>query len=240
MLKYLSFTKVVGILISVIFVSAFFAAKSSTLKNAPANYGTMNLTNLFRNFKKALWRKSFLIGLLFALTILSAEKGFVGLMGPFLVDRGFDKITIGTFLAFPSIILMIVGSLLGGYAADKFGKKIVLTFSTLFFVLLLFSVTSFVPHQLLLGMLYLVYFMVGVAITTCCSLLMNVTDPAVAATQFSTLMGMINLCEAYSIYIVGKLSTIFDYPSAILITCGISLISLFFLKLMKEEKSFTA
>lgn len=240
MLKYLSFTTVVGILISVIFVSAFFAAKSSTLKNAPANYGTMNLNNLFRNFKKALWRKSFLIGLFFALTILSAEKGFVGLMGPFLVDRGFDKITIGTFLAFPSIILMIVGSLLGGYAADKFGKKIVLTFSTLFFVLLLFCVTSFVPHQLLLGMLYLVYFMVGVAITTCCSLLMNVTDPAVAATQFSTLMGMINLCEAYSIYIVGKLSTIFDYPSAILITCGISLISLFFLKLMKEEKSFTA
>jgi MFS transporter, PAT family, beta-lactamase induction signal transducer AmpG len=237
MLKYLAFNTVVSLLILVIFVIAFFAAQSKILKNAPAIYGTMNLNNLFINFKKALWRKSFFISLLLALTILSAEKGFTGLMGPFLLDRGFDKTTIGTFLAFPAIIIMIIGSLLGGYAADKFGKKVVLTFSTIFFILLLFSTVTLVPDQFLLGVLCLVYFMVGVTITTCTSLLMNVTDPVVAATQFSTLMGMINLCEAYSVYIIGKLSTLFNYPSAILVTCGISLISLVFLKFMKEERS---
>lgn len=237
MLKYLTFNTVISILISVIFVIAFFAAQSKILQNAPATYGTMNFNNLFINFKKALWRKSFLIGLLFALTILSAEKGFTGLMGPFLLDRGFDKTTIGTFLAFPSILCMIIGSLLGGYAADKFGKKRVLTFSTIFFVLLLFATVSLVPNQFLIGILCIIYFMVGVTLTTCCSFLMNVTDPVVAATQFSTLMGMINLCEAYSVFIIGKLSTLFNYPSAILVTCGISLISLIFLKFMREEKS---
>lgn len=237
MLKYLSFNMVVSILITVIFVIAFFAAQSKILNNAPATYGTMNLKNLFINFKKALWRKSFFIGLLFALTILSAEKGFTGLMGPFLLDRGFDKTTIGTFLAFPSIFLMIMGSLFGGYAADKFGKKRVLTFSTIFFVLLLLATVNLVPHPFLIGTLCLVYFMVGVTLTTCCSFLMNITDPMVAATQFSTLTGMINLCEAYSVLIIGKFSTLFSYPGAIIVTCGISLISLIFLKFMKEGKS---
>jgi MFS family permease len=237
MLKYLTFNIVVSILISIIFVIAFIAAQSKILKNAPAIYGTMNLNNLFINFKKALWRKSFLIGLLFALTILSAEKGFTGLMGPFLLDRGFDKTSIGTFLAFPSILLMILGSLLGGYAADKFGKKRVLTISTVFFVLLLIATVKLIPNQFLMGILCIIYFMVGVTLTTCCSLLMNATDPLVAATQFSTLAGMINLSEAYSVYIIGKLSTVFNYPSAILVTCGISLISLIFLKFMKDDKS---
>lgn len=236
MLKYLTFNAVVSTLISVIFVICFISSQSKVLKDAPASYGAMNLKNLFLNFKKALWRKSIFIGLLFALTILSAEKGFIGLIGPYLMDRGFDKATIGTFLAFPAIILTVAGALIGGYAADKFGKKVTLIYSTVFFVLLVFSAVSLVPQQLLIGVLGLIYFMVGVTITTSYSFLMNMTDPMVAATQFSTLMGMINLCEAYSVYIIGKLSTVYNYPTAILVTCGISLLSLVFLKFLKEEK----
>jgi PAT family beta-lactamase induction signal transducer AmpG len=239
MLKYLSFNTVITILISVIFIFGFFAARTQIFKNAPATYGTMNLETLFSNLKKALWKKSIFIGFLFALTVLSAERGLLGLMGPFLLDRGFDMITIGTFLALPASILTIIGSLLGGYAADKFGKKVILTLATLVTTFLIFSAISLVPPQLLIPILCLIYFMVGVILTTSCSLLMGITEPMLAATQFSAFMGMMNLCESYSVFIVGNFSTLYSFPFGILVTCGISLLSLFFLRQIKEFKPYS-
>jgi MFS family permease len=239
MLKYLSFNTVIALLISVIFIFGFFAAQTKILKNAPATYGTMNFNTLFSNFKKALWKKSIFIGFLFALTVLSAERGLTGLMGPFLLDRGFDKATIGTFLAFPASILTIMGSLLGGYAADKFNKKVILTFVTVVTIVLIFLATSLVPPQFLISILCLIYFLIGVILTTSCSLLMGITDPMLAGTQFSAFMGLMNLCESYSVFLVGKISTLYSYSFANLVTCGISLVSLFFLKQIKESRSST-
>lgn len=239
MLKYTTFNTIISFLVLVIIILGFITAQSNILKNAPATYGTMNFEMLFINFKKALWRKSVLVGLLFASTVLSAQKGFTGLLGPVLLDQGFDKSFIGTFMAIPAILFMIIGSLIGGYIADRFGKKNVLLVSTVLTCVLILSTSIFMPRPLLTGILCLIYFMVGVTMTTLYSLLMSMTDPLVAATQFSTLMGMINLCEAYSVYLLGKLSSLYSYPVALCVICGISLTSLVFLKLMKESKSFS-
>lgn len=236
MMKFLSFHTVVILLISVIFILGLISARSAVLKSAPAEYHQTNLKNLLGKFKKALWRKSMLLGLLFALTVLSAEKAFTGLVGPYLLDRGFDKTTIGTFLALPAIILTILGSLSGGYIADKFGKKLILTYSIILLAVFIGSAVTWVPNSALIIVMCFIYFMTGITITTAYSLLMNMTDPLVAATQFSALMGMINLCESYSMFIVGKLSTLYSYPTALIVTCAISLSSLIFLKLIRESK----
>lgn len=236
MLKFLSFHTVVTILVLVILVLGLISAKSMILKAAPINSHQSDVKNLFHKFKTALWRKSMLLGLLFALTVLSAEKAFTGLVGPFLIDRGFDNTVIGTFLALPSIALTILGSLSGGYIADRFGKKKILLCSILGMTFFISSAVTWVPNSSLLFIMCLIYFSAGVTITTSYSLLMNLTDSAVAATQFSALMGMINLCESYSVFLVGKLSASYSYSSALLVTCGISIFSLIFLKMIKEGK----
>lgn len=239
MLKFLSFHTVVSLLILVIFALGIISWRSAILKAAPANLHQSDIKNLFEKFKQALWKKSMFLGLLFALTVLSAEKAFTGLVGPFLIDRGFSNTIIGTFLAFPAIVLTILGSLSGGYIADRFGKKKILLCSVIFMTIFISSAVTWVPNSLLIFNMCLIYFSAGVTITTSYSLLMNLTDPLVAATQFSALMGMINLSESYSVYLVGKLSTAYSYSTALIVTCGISLGSLVILKQIKEKRHFS-
>lgn len=238
MLKFFTFHTVVTLLVLVILILGLISAKSMILKAAPANFHQADIKNLLQKFKHALWRKSMLLGLLFALTVLSAEKAFTGLVGPFLIDRGFDNTVIGTFLALPSIVLTILGSLSGGYIADRFGKKKILLCSIICMTIFISSAVTWVPNSFLLIIMGLIYFSAGVTITTSYSLLMNLTDPLVAATQFSALMGMINLCESYSVFLVGKLSALYSYSTALLVTCAISLFSLIILKMIQESKEF--
>ena len=59
------------------------------------------------------------------------------------------------------------------------------------------------------------YVLFGLFTASIYSLFMQITDPRLGATQFSTFMGGINLCSVWSAWAVGRLAASWGYPSAL-------------------------
>lgn len=237
MMKHLAFNQVVGLLIVAIFLLGYFAANTETLKNPPRKLKKQSFKEFATNFKHAFFNLNMCMGLIFALTVVSAEKSFTGMIGPYLIDRGLGMGTIGTFLAFPAMILQILGALFGGYFADQIGKKSILAIGLILLIGSITAIMSIVPNHFMIQALCFVFFIIGVMTSTTYSLFMNMTSPLLAATQFSAFMGMVNLCESYSLWLVGQLAPEHNYHGAFAITCGVSLVSLVFLKFLQEVRT---
>jgi len=75
-------------------------------------------------------------------------------------------------------------------------------------------------------MLGLLYFSIGLATSAMYALLMDLTVPRMAATQFCTYMAGINLCESWSTRALGALIARFDYGGGFMAISTLSLLSL--------------
>ena len=71
----------------------------------------------------------------------------------------------------------------------------------------------------------LVYFGTGLFTAAMYALLMELTNPAIAATQFSSFMGGVNACEAWSGYTAGQLVGSRGYAFAFVVMAGLALLS---------------
>ena len=233
MIHYLGFNQVVGILIISLILLCSITATAKVLRTGTETQ-SLKLVNYFTSFKQTIFHRDMFLGMAFAAMILSGLKAFTGLIGPYLLDRGFHSMTVGSFLAFPSIIMMIFGSLFGGYFSDQFGRKPILITATILMAIMVALILTVVPHEWMIGCLCFLYFCGGICITTSYSLLMNLTNSNLAATQFSVFMAMINLCESYSVFFVGKIKPDYGYLWAFLVTCGISILSLILLVWIRE------
>jgi hypothetical protein len=67
---------------------------------------------------------------------------------------------------------------------------------------------------------------IGVFTAATYAMYMNLTQPSIAATQFSTFMGAINGCEAWSVYVLGRLIAGWGYGPGFLAMCVASLFAL--------------
>ena len=72
------------------------------------------------------------------------------------------------------------------------------------------------------------------------ALFMDVTTPAVAATQFTAYMALQNLCIAYSAYWQGFAVTRLGYPTTLVIDCVVGLVGLLLLPLMTPRPKAAA
>lgn len=120
-------------------------------------------------------------GLAIALIAGAGFEAIGGLMGSFLFDRGVPEPTIGWFFALPVVFCMILGGILGGMAADRVGHRRLVAWSIL--------AIAAAP----------MYFALGSLTASSYALFMDLTDPTIGGTQFSTFMGATNLCEVWSI-----------------------------------------
>ena len=176
-----------------------------------------------------LSRRATWIGLAIALLAGAGFEAVGGLMGPFLHDRGLDKETVGLFFAFPVVLCMIVGSLIGGWAADRWGHKALVQSSILAIAL---AIAVLVAADLntsgiaLMAAAAPIYLALGSLTASSYALFMDLTDPAIGGTQFSAFMGATNLCEVWSIALAGAIVSKSDYPIAFGCAAAISLIAL--------------
>jgi len=72
-------------------------------------------------------------------------------------------------------------------------------------------------------LLTLLYFGIGLFTAASYAFFMDITEPRLAATQFSAFMGATNLCESWSAFTIGRMIALFGYPAAFI---GISVLSL--------------
>ncbi len=212
---------VIGALIGCVWLStvlvAFFAREPAA---APARNARANAALQFVQHLAAVLRRPVTwIALLFAAAGGAGFEAVGATAGTMLIDRGVSAAAVGAFYAVPVVVCMAGGALAGGWLSDRLGRRRSVMAAGIIMaacILLLAGAVQAVPGETLLirGVLAVIYVMVGVFTAATYALFMDVTDPALGATQFSAYMGATNLCEAWAAYAVGRLVVNADYPAA--------------------------
>ncbi|HEY0875545.1 MAG TPA: MFS transporter [Vicinamibacterales bacterium] len=203
-------------------VAVAFAAEPETGSAVHSDPRTFRST-LF----DALRRRTTWLGLAFALTSAAAFEATGQLAGPFLVDRGVPSATIGLFFGIPVVAAMLLGGLLGGVLADRWGRRrSIVTFLTGFVLTIVLLAAQETASPWILALLTAMYFFVGLFTVASYALFMDLTDPRLGGTQFSTYMAATNGCEAWSTWVGGRIAGSAGYSSAFTVMSVVSLLSL--------------
>jgi MFS family permease len=244
MAAYIGDGAVVGLLVLLTTFSMVLVIMSRPPEDASSESGSIGRWAQLRLATgTAIRDRNTWFGLAFAVTGGAAFKSLEVFYGPFLVDRGFDRASIGWFSLGPMIGAMIVGSLLGGWIADRIGRRRCVASALLFIAVTVvaLAVTDWLTESSRSGylMVWLAATAFGIGLFTASSyaLFMDITQPAIAATQFSAFMGATNGCESWSSYASGRVIGAFGYPAAMLAMSLVSLIALPLVTMLRPEKA---
>ena len=182
------------------------------------------------------------LGLLFAGIAGSGFEAVGGVAGPFLIDRGLLPEEVGRFYALHSVLAMAGGAVIGGYLADRLGKRTAVTLFLLLMavcILTLAALDAGMPQRAAewkVPMMTLLYLCIGLFTASSYALFMEITDPTLGATQFSTYMGATNGCESWSTFAVGKMIPAVGYPVAFSLMTVVSLAAIPLLKFLSVRR----
>jgi predicted MFS family arabinose efflux permease len=194
-----------------------------------------------RSLGRIMRGRTFWLGIGFALLAGAGFEAVGALCGTYLPDRGLSTETTGWFRVFVVVGAMIGGGLLGGMLTDRWGARP----ASLIFLLgltgcnLVLSLAELQAATLpwLLGWIAAMYFGYGMFISASYALFMSLTEPRVAATQFSVFMAATNGCEVWSGWLGGQLVDRAGYVAAFFTLSVLSLAALPFLMLLRQEGS---
>ena len=127
-----------------------------------------------------------------------------------------------------------IGCLAGGTVSDRLGRRRTIAAATILtaaFYAALFALPSVrADLAALTGFAVAMAFAEGFLITAQTSLFMDLTSPAVGATQFTAYMSFNNVCGAWSIAAAGALAGAFDRAAVLAFAAAGQLISLVLLR----------
>ena len=167
--------------------------------------------------KRSTW-----LALLFAATGGAAFESVGSVARPLLIDFGLTEDAVGLFSALPAVIGMAAGALLGGYLADRFGHRatvraVGMMLASVVAILALALLVQCLSPFTLQCTITLCYLLTGAFTAATYALFMDITDPALSGTQFSTFMGATNLCEIWVGLLTGYLASQFGYAMPFLL-----------------------
>lgn len=183
-------------------------------------------------------RKETWAALLFAALAGAGFEAAGALAGPFLVDRGFTAKEVGWFYTLPSVLAMMAGSIAGGLAADRWGRRRsvaafqILLGAAILALAALAAAGPAAPATTFWVSLTAIYLGIGLFTASSYALFMDLTDPRLGATQFSAYMGATNLCESWSAGLGGRLAAGPGYAASLTVMAALSLVALPLLALM--------
>jgi len=203
---------------------------------------TKNQFEIFtKNFSLSFRSKNTWLAIIFALTSAAAFEVAGGLAGPFFTDLNVSQETIGLFFAIPVVIAMFIGGLIGGYMSDKIPRKSAVRMFLFGFVvtIIIISVYNFIEPLIndvvFLSAYTVMYFFVGLFTSSSYALFMDLTNPKIGGTQFSTYMAATNGCEAWTVWSAGFIVAGYGYSPAFILMAVVSLLSLLVLRKIKID-----
>jgi PAT family beta-lactamase induction signal transducer AmpG len=163
------------------------------------------------------------------------------------VDYGLDELRIGQLSA-ANTVAAATGSLIGGALADRFGiRKMVALFYVLtmlpaLYLAIQISVAGLnsVMLELFYGAIILHGLFYGAAFGLHAAVLMGLTNPVVAATQFTLFMGMTNLAVVIANYWQGIVAERIDYAMVLYIDSLIVIAPLAVIPFLKSREEQAA
>jgi MFS family permease len=211
MYGYLGKFGAVGILIGSILVSMALLTATGLPKRGydPEHISFVSLLNTYWS---AFIRKSTWWGILFALIAGASFKSFEALYPVFLEKHGIPNETIGLFVAGPMIGALVIGSLAGGWLADRVGPfqsvctALLFVVSMIALLALYLLVVDEIQQYIFFSLVVIIGCGIGLFTSATYAMYMNLTVPFIAATQFSTFMGAVNGCESWSTYVLGRVA----------------------------------
>ncbi len=234
---------VVAALVVAVWSSAGVAAFADDRREGtPSRQSTgMRAARVWRLMRDVVGRRTTWLGFAFAATAGAAMDGSGALVGPLLVDFGMTQVEVGRFFALPAVLGMAAGALIGGRLSDRFDRArlaAVAIVSTAVWLGLVAAVLEVGPNPLpstaLFAMLSIAYVLFGAVTAATYATLMDLTEPDLAAVQFSAYMGAVNLCYVWSSWGAGQVAAAGGYPAAILVTALASTVSLAFLSAIRS------
>ena len=226
-------------------------------------HAARNIVDELKRFVREAWiaftgSRAALVGVLAALLPAGAYALSLALQSNLAVELGLDDNAIAQ-LNFVSLLIYAPFCILGGWLSDRFGRRRTLALfvfltvvPTLWLAWTMWQVGWIMPidinapnrphpSTLLLYtfwatvIVYNVFQGLYYGIRT--ALYMDITTPAVAATQFTAYMAMLNLCISYTSWWQGYAVERIGYPSTLLVDSVVGLFGLLLLPLMKPSKA---
>jgi len=226
---YAGWPVVIGALIGCIWLSTFAVLRFSVIELGRVVPRTDTAPS--RGLAAVLRRPTTWMGLIFAACAGAGYEVVGVLCGPMMVDRGVSQDSVGWFLGVPVVIATIGGGLLGGVMADRQGLRRSVTlglisFCALALLLAGLSLNSNGSVLLVFVVLTALYFTIGLFTAASYAMFMGLSQPPLAATQFSAFMAATNGCEAWASWVGGQVAGNLGYGSAFALMSVISIASL--------------
>ncbi len=180
------------------------------------------------NLRSAFVHRSTWYALAFAAVAGAGYEAAGAVAGPLLIDKGYSPEHVGWFFLVPAVVCMIAGSLVGGVVADRIPRTRAVR---IFLIAMSGSVVLLGGLDLLresaggiefYGGMAVLYFCIGLFVSSSYALFMDLTNPSLGATQFSAFMGGTNLCESWSSFAIGRLAGQWGYAVGFFIMAAIS------------------
>ena len=235
--------------VSLLFVLMFVRDPDATARpENGAGFATRELAETFVSFLRELFRSFFRsgsgprIGLVFALLPTGTMALAYAMQGTMKVDYGLTQTQIAALSVY-NTIAGATGCIVGGWFGDRFGIKRLLA---VFFVLTTVP-TLLLAHQisthglpqvalpLFYGVIIVHGLVFGMGYGVHKAVFMGMTNPAVAATQFTTFMAMGNLSISFANFWQGNLAERFGYVTMLYVDALLLLVPLAVLPLLRNR-----
>ncbi|HSG58410.1 MAG TPA: MFS transporter [Woeseiaceae bacterium] len=245
-LFYISALQLVCLLFVLFFVRDPRAAEPTT-----PHVGSIVL-HFLRTLREFLWEvyTSFMksgrsprIGLLFSLMPIGALVLGYAALTTIQVDYGFSEMQIARTSAL-NTIAGAIGCVVGGLLADRFGMRRMLglyyLLSALPGLVLATYISNFglagVPIEVIYATLIGHGFLYGLSFGVHAAIFMGMTNPAVAATQFTAFMAMSNVAISYTNYWQGVIAERFDYALVLYVDALLIILPLFLIPFLRSRE----
>jgi PAT family beta-lactamase induction signal transducer AmpG len=182
-------------------------------------------------------------GLLFALLPVGAMALAYALLSTMQVDYGLDETQLSQ-LAVAVAIVSAAGCVLGGILGNYLGvKRVVATgyvltaLPTLFLAYQISAVgLTNIPIQAFVAAILSHALLFGIAFAVRMAIFMGMTNPLVAATQFTTYMALSNVAISVGNYWQGVVAERFDYSTALYIDSALIILALCVMPFLKDRE----
>lgn len=244
-LAYISGLMFLTLLFVLFFVQDPLANPAAPRESEVLNRLLRNLADFVKTTYDSFWRsgRGPMLGTAFALLPIGAMALAYATLSTIQVDYGLVENQIAQITIFNTIAAGL-GCLLGGWLGDRYGLK-----RTVFCAYLLTTLPTLllatqisksglqsVPIEILYGSIIAHGLLFGMSFGVRNAIFMGMTNPAVAATQFTAFMGMANLAISAGNYWQGIVAERFDYAAVLYLDSLLVLVPLLLIPFLRNRK----